>query len=481
MRPRWPGYRGEITATAKNKYDVVSVVNKINATTVEITELPIHKRTTTCKVELESMIAGKENDAGTTKEYKEHHENVHFVITMDAKQLKKAEEKGLTEFFKFTSKIQTSNLICLDFGGKIKKSNSPEEKRKDHLAGALQDAFEKLTNQARFVKMIVDKELIINSRKKAEIIVDLKRHQFRPFPKISKAKEAGEQEDALEQEEEDAALSYVQRLPLTLLGQIDKLLQTAADKEQELLALLKISPKEMWHTDLDKFMAEWEASFEEELEIKKHLDANGKKIKRKQTTLKTRKSIGRFPAHKGRPETQSKRPEPAAKNDDDDDDDNDEPPPPEEMGPAQLSNDDDDDMDVDDAPPPKKKAPAKAISIDSDDDDEPPKGKGKAKAAPKRKSLDSAIDSDDEPPKKKKSLPAQPMTDFFSKAGPSGAASKPAPRKISKSMKPASPPKPKKAPPKKLVNRSPFRSMDLPFDTQQIWRFNFPHTDSPAI
>ncbi|KAJ6449391.1 hypothetical protein C8R47DRAFT_946573, partial [Mycena vitilis] len=66
----------------------------------------------------------------------------------------------------------------------------------DHLAGALQDAFEKSTNQARFVKMIVDKELIINSREKAEIILDLKRHKFRPFPKISKAKEAGEQEDA---------------------------------------------------------------------------------------------------------------------------------------------------------------------------------------------------------------------------------------------------------------------------------------------
>lgn len=69
-------------------------------------------------------------------------------------------------------------------------------------------------------------------------------------------------------------------------------------------------------------------------------------------------------------------------------------------------------------------------------------------------SLDTAVDSDEEPPKKKAS-PAQPaVTDFFSKAGPSGAASKPEPRKISKSMKPASPPKPKKAPPKKLADSS---------------------------
>jgi DNA topoisomerase-2 len=46
------------------------------------------------------------------------------------------------------------------------------------------------------------------------------------------------------------------------------------------------------------------------------------------------------------------------------------------------------------------------------------------------------------------------VTEFFSKAGPSGAANKPEQRKISKSMKPASPPKPKKAPPKKLADSS---------------------------
>lgn len=63
------------------------------------------------------------------QEYKEHHdnENVHFVISMDAKNLEKAEEKGLVEFFKLTSKLTTSNMICFDFDGKIKKYNSPEE------------------------------------------------------------------------------------------------------------------------------------------------------------------------------------------------------------------------------------------------------------------------------------------------------------------------------------------------------------------
>jgi DNA topoisomerase II len=53
---------------------------------------------------------------------------------------------------------------------------------------------EKLSNQARFVKMIVSKELVVSNRKKAGIVEEL-RQKFRPFPKVAKAKAAGETED----------------------------------------------------------------------------------------------------------------------------------------------------------------------------------------------------------------------------------------------------------------------------------------------
>ena len=46
---------------------------------------------------------------------------------MAAKDVEKAEQQGLAEFFKLTSKINTSNMICFDLDGKIKKYNSPEE------------------------------------------------------------------------------------------------------------------------------------------------------------------------------------------------------------------------------------------------------------------------------------------------------------------------------------------------------------------
>lgn len=52
---------------------------------------------------------------------------MHFVLTMPAKEVEKAETQGFTEYFKLTTKINTSNMICFDFDGKIKKYGSPEE------------------------------------------------------------------------------------------------------------------------------------------------------------------------------------------------------------------------------------------------------------------------------------------------------------------------------------------------------------------
>ena len=47
--------------------------------------------------------------------------------SLKAKELEKAEEKGLIEYFKLTTKVTTSNMICFDFDGKIRKYNSPEQ------------------------------------------------------------------------------------------------------------------------------------------------------------------------------------------------------------------------------------------------------------------------------------------------------------------------------------------------------------------
>jgi DNA topoisomerase II len=63
---------------------------------------------------------------------------------------------------------------------------------------------EKLSNQARFVKMIVNKELVVSNRKKADIVEDLRQKKFRPFPKVAKGKAAGETDEADEGANDEA-------------------------------------------------------------------------------------------------------------------------------------------------------------------------------------------------------------------------------------------------------------------------------------
>lgn len=67
MLPWWRGFKGTIKKVGEHKYDVTGVATKINDTTVEITELPIHKWTQNFKAELESMIGDKADGAVKVK------------------------------------------------------------------------------------------------------------------------------------------------------------------------------------------------------------------------------------------------------------------------------------------------------------------------------------------------------------------------------------------------------------------------------
>ncbi|KAG6820232.1 hypothetical protein H0H93_003595 [Arthromyces matolae] len=526
MTPYWRGFKGQIKLVGKQKYEVTGIVSKLNDTTVEITELPIHMWTNKYKEWLDHMITGDKdsNTSGVIKDYKEHHDNmnVHFVVSMAEKDLKKAEEQGLVDFFKLTNKINTSNMMCFDFEGKIHKYESPEEIIEafypDHLANEIQAAFEKLTNQARFIQMIVDKQLVVANRKKTDIVQNLRQLEFRPFPKPSKTKSSRENgNDAEDEDEEDDgddsdkikgkgnpggdASDYDYLLGMAIWSltkeKIERLKMQAEEKEQELLKLLARSPKSMWNEDLDSFLAEWEADCRtwEEASSK---DASGKKIKRKQAVLKTRKSVGN--GHRGsddddfkpvkaaakrKPVAESSRPKaaPKVKVKEDDDDvqmDGEVSAPKSRLAapkrtakkPLKVDSDDESDFEMI-VKPAAKTAPKRPAPITSDSEDEvailPSKGKGKAKAKEVPKPL---TDSDEEPPSKKSTdaviakrkspvseesddnsepkpaVKKKKVTDFFEKLPPKAkdVVAAPGARKISKSMKPASPPKPKPKP-----------------------------------
>ena len=66
----------------------------------------------------------------------------------------------------------------------------------------LHKQLEKLTNQARFVQMIIDGKLIVSKKKKSVLVGELKTLNFKPFPKDA-AKKEGETEPYVEDEEEE--------------------------------------------------------------------------------------------------------------------------------------------------------------------------------------------------------------------------------------------------------------------------------------
>jgi DNA topoisomerase II len=69
MFPWWRGFKGEIKQSSKQKYDVYGIARKLDDTTVEIVELPIHKWTQNYKAELESMMVGEKDKEGVIKVY----------------------------------------------------------------------------------------------------------------------------------------------------------------------------------------------------------------------------------------------------------------------------------------------------------------------------------------------------------------------------------------------------------------------------
>ncbi|GMK55253.1 hypothetical protein CspeluHIS016_0203090 [Cutaneotrichosporon spelunceum] len=290
MTPWFRGFKGTIERIDNDRYKVSGIAEKINDETIEITELPVRKWTQDFKEMIEVMTSGPDKKIPTIiKDYEEHHTDatVHFKLHMKPEGMKAAEAEGFDSRFKLTTTLATSNMVCFDLNGKIKKYTSPEEilldfypkrleyygLRKQHLADELNKQFERLSNQARFVTMIIKKEIAVSNKKKSIIVQELRDLKFRPFPKNgAKPLDAGEKEDALEEEEDqgkDNDYDYLLGMAIWSLTveKVKKLLAERDGKEQELIDLLKLSPQDIWNQDLDVFMQEWESALAADLTL----------------------------------------------------------------------------------------------------------------------------------------------------------------------------------------------------------------------
>ncbi|WEW62013.1 DNA topoisomerase 2 [Emydomyces testavorans] len=301
MKPWFRGFTGEVTGLG-DRYKFSGIIKQTGDYEVEITELPIKTWTQDFKDKLEDIIKA-EKAPSFIKDYKDYntHSKVHFIIQMDEKHMKKTLEDGLEEKFKLSKTIATSNMVAFDAEGRITKYDNPEdiiraffsvrirfyEKRKLHKE------LDKLSNQARFVQMIIDGKLVISKKPKVKLIQELKEKGFKPIPKAADPAKQGEDQPTVEDDEseEDKELGsdvydYLLGMPFWSLTQerVEKLLRQIGDKELEVDTLIKLSKEDLWKKDLDDFIAEWRYQLEDEQRRAKKIRSYGRRVSSKLKT-----------------------------------------------------------------------------------------------------------------------------------------------------------------------------------------------------
>ncbi|ORZ40275.1 DNA topoisomerase [Catenaria anguillulae PL171] len=308
MSPFYRGFTGTIEKMPGDKYRIAGSMIRKNPETVWITELPVGVWTSTFKTLLDGFAA-VDKATPLVYDYSEHHtENTvefHITLTTAGAKLSDAE---IEKTFKLVTTMSTTNMVCFDPSGRIKKYSSPEqivhehyvlrlgyyEKRKNRLVDVLTRELTMLQNKTRFIREVVDRSLIIERKRKSELVAELRRRGYMPESKLrdssSSVAAAAESADNNDSDEDDAAgdFNYLLSMPLYSLTdeRIRQLESQTFAKEKELERVKATTPEEMWEADLEAFEQEYLAYLEFKAEADAHLPAiaggkGGKKRKAK--------------------------------------------------------------------------------------------------------------------------------------------------------------------------------------------------------
>ena len=290
MQPWFRGFTGEVVALGGDRYKFSGIIKETGDKEVEITELPIRTWTQDFKDKLEDIIKA-EKVPSFIKDYRDYntHSKVRLVIQLDEKNMKSALSDGLEEKFKLSKTIATTNMVAFDPEGRITKYSTVDdilkefytvrlkyyERRKQRQLSELQKELEKLSNQARFVQMIIDGSLVISKKKKSVLVTELKEKGFKGIAKVVEAAKLGEDEPVVEEGEEadnretevlSSSYDYLLGMPMWSLTQerVERLRRQIGDREMEIDALIKLSKEDIWNQDLDDFINEWRFQLEDE-------------------------------------------------------------------------------------------------------------------------------------------------------------------------------------------------------------------------
>lgn len=266
LKPWYRGFKGRIEKVQDQLYVMEGKVEKLSTNSVRITEIPINMSIYDYKILLEKM---KECDshiqAKKIIDYEDYstESTAEFVIYMTDAQNKTAHEIGLYEYLNLKTSLKTSSMYLLDKHNCLRRYEDVRdilnefyqiriaqyEKRKILWEGLLKAKALKLYNQAKFLRAITDRSLVIQNE--SQIIDELKHLKYDPDPvKMWHQKIKETDKVDIKTETSDSDYNYIMNLKF---GEtINSILNAKNDKYTQIEKLRATSKEELWKEDLEK-------------------------------------------------------------------------------------------------------------------------------------------------------------------------------------------------------------------------------------
>ena len=284
--PWYKGFIGKIEKVNDNTYNSLGKYKIINETTIHITELPIGTWTQdyleflSQSIEEQKLISDYENNSGNHNiDIKIHFINGELQKLIKSNTLEK--RLKLVTIIKTSNmhlyknnvitKYQNANMILKDY---IDIRMEIYTKRKNYNIKILENELSLLKYRKQFIEQIISKDIIIERKKKSEIIerlVELK------YPELSISLE------------NKVSYDYITNLPLfsLTLEKIEEFNKDYNDKLNELTMYKNTTVQQLWINEIDnleKVYIKWLSNFEESI------NSNDVKTKNKSKINKGRKT-----------------------------------------------------------------------------------------------------------------------------------------------------------------------------------------------
>ena len=248
--PWYRGFNGDIEKSTSTRFITYGIVEESKRGTVDVRELPIGMWTSKFSDFCDDLKSDKKlkkvSNYSTPTE-------VHFTLTEGD------DFRCDLESLKLHSYLYTSNMVTFNEKNQLRKLDTVDQileqfcrvrfdyyvKRKRHQLNTLEAEVRFLGNKERFVKEVINEELVIMNEKEANIIEELKNRGYDEDPK---------------REEGEGGYDYLLRMQVRTFtaDKVRQLKNDIASAQKKFDGLRATTEKEIWLKELDQFQTAYE-------------------------------------------------------------------------------------------------------------------------------------------------------------------------------------------------------------------------------